>query len=191
MLLALGLAVVLGGACGDDDEEEIATSMGTTPTSTSQGSSSGSSGGGSTNAGSSGGDPSTSESGSETSGGGAAWSVEYTGALSGNASGGAFTAQRLDTLMEVALAGDASGTDAGFSAGYTWAATDSRTGQHMLRSFNLTLSDGTMCSQDLMNGIGVMIDVLEDDGESVYSAALAGSLDCGGAQIEITGTAEE
>jgi hypothetical protein len=61
----------------------------------------------------------------------------------------------------------------------------------MLRSFNLTLSDGTMCSQDLMNGIGVMIDVLEDDGESVYSAALAGSLDCGGAQIEITGTAEE
>lgn len=115
------------------------------------------------------------------------WSISYSGARSGEVSGTVTTMVEMTiSTNEVSLAARSHDSDAGLSASYSYPSDDDPLGEKRMRSFSLTLEDGTSCSQDVREG-RVITARVTDHGEDAYHANLSGSLDCDGEEITVDG----
>lgn len=115
------------------------------------------------------------------------WSVSYSGDRSGEVSGTVTTMVEMTiSTNDVSLAARSHDSDAGLSASYSYPSDDDPLGEKRMRSFSLTLEDGTSCSQDVRKGLVITARVTHH-GEDSYDADLSGSLDCDGDEISVDG----
>lgn len=115
------------------------------------------------------------------------WSISYSGDRSGEVSGTVTTMVEMTiSTNDVSLAARSHDSDAGLSASYSYPSDDDPLGEKRMRSFSLTLEDGTSCSQQPREDRVVTARVTHH-GEDSYHADLSGSLDCDGDQITVDG----
>lgn len=115
------------------------------------------------------------------------WSISYSGDRSGEVSGTVTTMVEMTiSTNDVSLAARSHDSDAGLSASYSYPSDDNPLGEKRMRSFSLTLEDGTSCSQDVREGHVITARVTHH-GEDSYDADLSGALDCDGDEISVDG----
>jgi hypothetical protein len=116
------------------------------------------------------------------------WAFSYSGALSGEVSGGVTVVRAMTTAMNsVTITARSFGTDARFSGNYQFPRDDEPLGEKRMLSFNLVLADGTRCQPRLDQDQAVFARVIDGTQES-YSAEFSGTISCGeqGA-VDVTG----
>lgn len=118
----------------------------------------------------------------------APWAFSYSGALSGEISGGVTVVRMLTTGMNrVTMTGRGHGTDARFTGSYQFPSDHEPLGEKRMLSFNLVLADGTRCQPRLDQDQAVFARVIDATEES-YSAEFSGTIGCdNGSPIDVTG----
>lgn len=116
------------------------------------------------------------------------WAFNYSGALSGEISGGVTVVRVITTGMNrVTMTARSFGNDARFTGSYQFPPDDDPRGEKRMLSFNLVLADGTRCQPRLDEDQAVFARVLDATEES-YSAEFSGTIGCdNGSPIDVTG----
>ena len=116
------------------------------------------------------------------------WAFSYSGALSGEISGGVTVVHVVTTGMKrVTMTGRSAGSDARFTGSYQFPPDHDPLGQKRMLSFNLVLADGTRCQPRLGQDEAVFARVIDGTQQS-YSAEFTGTISCdGGGPIDVTG----